>query len=448
MSFLEYDSYQNSGVKWFGRVPSHWKIMPLKRCLERNDGGVWGKDPDGREGTIVLRSTEQTVDGRWIIKEPAHRKLDDGEIASALLEEGDLLLTKSSGSALHIGKTTIVDSEIANLRCCYSNFMQRLRTSSQLIPRIAWYLLNNELSRQQFDYLASSTTGLANLNAAVIGEVVIPVAPSVEQQAIAAFLDSETQKIDALVSEQRRLIELLKEKRQAVISHAVTKGLNLNAPFKPSGIQWLGDVPEHWDLTRVGFVATVARGTGYQNVEEVDENESAIRMIRISDFNEFCPIWVQNTDTLTPYLVGADDLLIAGTGASAGITMRVTEDMVGMIHSYNAPRIRCKSIVPDFLYFVLNSHCIKQQEDLLFTGSAQHFLDLDAISKLEFPVCGEEEQLEIVAYLRERLGRFDSLETEAERAIQLLQERRTALIAAAVTGKIDVRGIAESEAAA
>ncbi len=256
MSLPRYPKYKYSGVEWLGEVPGHWGVAPFKTQIDRNDGGVWGADPDGTNDVLVLRSTEQTIDGRWRIDDPATRKLTESDIKSALLIEGDLLLTKSSGSSLHIGKTTLVSQEIAAMRCCYSNFMQRIRTKASYMPELAWYVLNNDLARLQADLLSNSTTGLANLNGTMVGQIVIPVPPLTEQTQIAAFLDRETEKIDALVAEQRRLMELLKEKRQAVISHAVTKGLNPDAPLKPSGIEGLGDVPEHWECRKVKSVST------------------------------------------------------------------------------------------------------------------------------------------------------------------------------------------------
>ena len=248
MSLPRYPSYQDTGVEWLREVPGHWSIQPFKHQIERNDGGVWGEDPDGINDTIVLRSTEQTVDGYWKLDDPAPRKLSESEISGSLLAVNDLLLTKSSGSSLHIGKTTLVTAEVAQMNCCYSNFMQRIRMKPTFLPKLAWHVMNNDLARLQFDLLSNSSTGLANLNATMVGQIVLPVPPLPEQIQIAAFLDRETDKIDELVAEQRRLMSLLKEKRQAVISHAVTRGLNPDAPLKPSSIEWLGDVPEHWEV--------------------------------------------------------------------------------------------------------------------------------------------------------------------------------------------------------
>ncbi|MEK9775478.1 MAG: hypothetical protein VW339_04940 [Quisquiliibacterium sp.] len=213
---------KDSGVEWLGEVPAHWNVSPFKWQIERNDGGVWGDDPDGEQDTIVLRSTEQTVDGRWQMADPALRKLSESEKASALLSEGDLVVTKSSGSSLHIGKTTIVSKEIAELGCCYSNFMQRVRTKPGFMPKLAWYLMNNDIARLQFDLLSNSTTGLANLNGTMIGQVLVAVPPANEQQAIINFLDIEAYKIDSLNAKAISAIDLLQERRSALVSAAVT----------------------------------------------------------------------------------------------------------------------------------------------------------------------------------------------------------------------------------
>lgn len=255
MSFPRYPAYKDSGVEWLGEVPEHWEVRQFKAVIARNDGGVWGEDPTGEGDTLVLRSTEQTVDGRWQLDDPAHRSLSSSNKAAALLETGDLLVTKSSGSALHIGKTTLVTAEIASLECCYSNFMQRIRVSAAFSPKLAWYVMNNELARRQFDFLSNSTTGLANLNGTMIGQIITPIPTVEEQAAIVTFLDRETAKIDALVAEQEKLIDLLKEKRQAVISHAVTKGLDPSVPMKDSGVEWLGEVPAHWEIRRIKHLA-------------------------------------------------------------------------------------------------------------------------------------------------------------------------------------------------
>ena len=145
-----YPHMKDSGAQWLGDVPEHWEVKRTKALLIRNESGVWGQDPTD-EGVVVLRSTEQMVTGEWNIRNPARRRLTSSEYTAARLEEGDLVVTKSSGSALHIGKTSIVTRDVAALDCCFSNFMQRLRVKQGISTRFVWYVLNGELGRRQFD---------------------------------------------------------------------------------------------------------------------------------------------------------------------------------------------------------------------------------------------------------------------------------------------------------
>lgn len=225
---------KDSGVDWMGLVPAHWDIAPFKWHIEKNDGGVWGDDPDGDGDTIVLRSTEQTVDGSWRLDNPVVRKLTEKERRSTLLITGDLLVNKSSGSALHIGKTTLVTPEIEALNYCYSNFMQRIRTKPTLSPKFAWFVINNDLSRKQFELLSNTTTGLANLNETMIGKIVVAIPPIDEQAAIQQSLDREVTRINIIINETQKNIELLTERRSVLISAAVTGQIDVRG-YKSKG---------------------------------------------------------------------------------------------------------------------------------------------------------------------------------------------------------------------
>ena len=451
MSFPRYPKYKPSRVEWLGEVPEHWSAQTFKRQIERNDGGVWGDDPDGLNDTVVLRSTEQTVDGRWQIDDPARRKLNTSEIDSAMLITGDLLLTKSSGSSLHIGKTTLVTKEIASLGCCYSNFMQRIRTKASFTPALAWYVLNNNLARLQFDLLSNSTTGLANLNGTMIGQIIVPVAPIAEQTAIAQFLDRETSKIDALVWEQRRLIELLKEKRQAVISHAVTKGLNPHAPMKPSGIEWLGDVPEHWTIPPIftryhavlGKMLDEKKITGSHLVpylRNADVNWDRINTMEL-------PLINIEPDEQKRFGLERGDVLICEGGAGIGQTAIWNAELNPCSFQKALHRLRPwrDDEVPRFLYYCMRNAV---ETGVILAGGTATIPHLtgEQLRRYRFPKPPNEEQESIVQYLDVQTAKLDALTAEAERAIELLQERRTALISAAVTGKIDVRGEINVEA--
>jgi type I restriction enzyme S subunit len=445
MSLPRYPKYKDSGVEWLGQVPEHWEVAHFKWQIERNDGGVWGDDPDGLNDTIVLRSTEQTVDGRWQIDNPAPRKLSDSDMAGSLLAEGDLLLTKSSGSSLHIGKTTLVTPEIAAMRCCYSNFMQRIRTRSSFSPKLAWHVLNNELARRQLDLLSNSTTGLANLNGTIIGLIIVPVPPPDEQTAITTFLDRETAKIDALIAEQRRLIELLKEKRQAVISHAVTQGLDPNVPMKDSGIEWLGQVPEHWAERRISSLSTkitngyvgptrdILRDEGIRYLQSLHIKQNQIRFDT--------PYFVSEDWSLehSKSILEAGDVLIVQTG-DIGQSAVVTEEFVGCnCHALIIITPVRSQVVGSWISWVLNSDYGFHTLLSIQTGALHPHLNCRDVKDVMIPLPPLHEQRAITSLIETETAKLDTLTAEAERAIELLSERRSALISAAVTGQIDVR---------
>lgn len=176
-------------VPWLGRIRTGWSIRPLWELLSRNDSGVWGDDPADGSGTVVLRSTDIAIDGRWTIDNPAIRRLSARERRDARLEVSDLLMTKSSGSIHHLGKTALVTHEVASMEPCFSNFTQRLRTSGELEPRFLFYLLNSPHGRRHLVHLGTTSTGLANLNAKVLGSMLVPVPPIDEQRRIAELLD-------------------------------------------------------------------------------------------------------------------------------------------------------------------------------------------------------------------------------------------------------------------
>jgi len=219
-------SRKDSGIPWIGEIPAHWQLARLKNVLSRNDGGVWGTD-FADDGTIVLRSTEQAVDGEWRIRDPARIRLPDSAVATTRLEEGDLLITKSSGSADHIGKTSLVTEQIAAMGCCYSNFMQRLRLKGAVNPKFIATLLNSRTGRQHYRVSSTSTTGLGNLTATVIGNLPFGLPPFEEQSEIVEYLadalSDPERSISALASE----IALLHEYRMRLVADVVTGKLDV-----------------------------------------------------------------------------------------------------------------------------------------------------------------------------------------------------------------------------
>ena len=433
--------HQDSLCPWLGQIPKHWRTLRLKTTLARNEGGVWGDDPDNG-GTIVLRSTDQTVDGDWRIVEPAKRNLSHTEYLAGRLKRNDLVITKSSGSALHIGKTSIVTQEVEALDCCFSSFMQRLRANKENCPRFLYYLLNSSVGREQLVFGSNTTTGLANLNGTVIGNVLVASPPLAEQRAIADFLDRETAQIDELIAKKQRLIELLQEKRTALISHAVTKGLDPNVPMKDSAVEWIDEIPTHWEAIRLKRIASIKYGLG----EPPSEKEDGLALLRATNI-ERGKIVAEGLVYIDPEEVPYDrdpvlqqnDIIVVHSGAYTGDSAMVTAEWAGAIAGYDMV-VRTTKQNPTFIaYSLLSKGVLNDQIDLCRLRAAQPHLNAEELGHCVFCLPSIGEQAEIAAALDEKMKQLDMLISKTEQAIEKLQEYRTALISAAVTGKIDVR---------
>jgi len=450
-----YPEYKESGIEWLGEIPRYWKIIPLKRILKKNDGGVWGSDSLDN-GTIVLRSTEITVDGKWDIKDPAIRELSRSDKKAAILKTGDLLVTKSSGSALHIGKSGYVNNDIANKECCYSNFMQRLRVNNNINPKFIYWILNCPPGRSQLVFLGTTTTGLANLSAKIIGDLIIALPELSEQHTIAAYLDRETSRIDTLIAKKQRQIELLQEKRSALISHVVTKGLPAEAlakagldpdiKMKDSGVEWLGEVPEHWEVRLFKRVMYSSYGISLE-LDRTLEGGTPIISLRnvLLDGNlELTDVPFINLEESEKdyYLLKKGDLLFNwrnGSSEHLGKTAYFKEDGIYTNVSFLL-RLRFDNQKYDsrFYHRFLNG--------LRITGffakskaGVNNTFNKSELDNLYVVVPPKNEQTEIADHLDFEIKRIDVLISKIYLSIEKLREYRTVLISAAVTGKINVR---------
>ena len=230
MTFRRYEKYKDSGVEWLGEVPAHWEVQPIKRHMRQLT-----EKTDRRDQPVALENIQGWT-GRYL---PTETEFEGEGVA---FEKGDVLFGKLRPYLAKVLVAPWAGEAVGDFIV--------MRPLSSVFPQFTAYQM---LSREFISVVDGSTFGSKMPRASwdFVGSFAVALPPQNEQAAIATFLDHETAKIDALVEEQKRLIELLKEKRQAVISHAVTKGLNPNAPMKDSGVQWLGEVPAHWDVLRV-----------------------------------------------------------------------------------------------------------------------------------------------------------------------------------------------------
>jgi len=442
MSFPRYQKYKPSGVEWLGDVPEHWEVTALKHCVATPITDGPHETPNFPDEGIPFVSAEAVANGAIdFAKIRGFISRDDHERYSTKYRPrvGDIYMVKSGATT---GVTAIVETDIEfNIW----SPLAAIRCGETVVPR---FVLNFLRSRnfQEGVTLNWSFGTQQNIGMGVIENMALAVPPLAEQTLIASFLDRETAKIDGLVGEQRRLIELLKEKRQAVISRAVTKGLNPHAPLKPSGIEWLGDVPKHWEVSRIAnlFREVVEAGTDDLPIlsvsihhgvsdKEMEEEEMDRKVTRSDDRSKYKQ-------------VAPNDLVYNMMRAWQGGFGTVT--VAGMVSpAYVVARPRT-TILTAYVEHLLRTPKAIEQMRRHSRGITDFRLRLywDEFKNIRIPLPVQHETIAICESIAMDES-FDALTAEAERAIELLQERRTALISAAVTGKIDVRGLAETEAA-
>ena len=413
MSLPRYAEYKDSGVAWLGEVPAHWEIAPLKRMLDIQNGSDH-KHIEVDDGYPVIGSGGPFA------------------YASQYLYDGESVLLGRKGTVdkpLYVtGKFWTVDT------------MYWTRVNPDACGKFCYYAALTI----PFD-LYSTNTALPSMTKGVLS--IHPIArPSYdEQSAIAAFLDRETRKIDALIAEQEKLLTLLAEKRQATISHAVTRGLNPNAPMKDSGVPWLGEVPTHWDVTPLKYLVSLKSG-GTPSKENLDYWDGEVPWASARDLKS--DMLGDTTEHLTALAVasGAATLLPVGVvlvvvrGMILARMFPVTETLVPMAINQDLKAVLPKvGLNGSFLAWLLRGAADESLQRLDEAGHGTKALRMEAWTSMHLPVPPEPEQRDIVAFIVKRNGELDSLAREAERAIALLKERRSALVAAAVTGNIDVR---------
>jgi type I restriction enzyme S subunit len=410
MSFPRYPKYKPSGVEWLGDVPEGWDVTLAKRFITVKSGEMISAEDETEEGFPLIGG--------------------NGIRAHALK-------WNTLADTLVIGRV--------GAKCgCVHHIRENFWASEH-----AFRVIEKRLFAKRFFFHLLSSLGLNNfaittaqplLNTQIVESQWISVPPLPEQTAIAEFLDRETGKIDGLVAEQRRLMELLKEKRQAVISHAVTKGLNPHAPIKPSGIEWLGDVPEHWKVVPIKWLSPVKRGASPRPIDDPKyfDEEGEYAWVRIADVSACDGVLSETTQRLSPL------------GSSLSVKILPNELFVSIAGTVGKPCISAiKACIHDgFVYFPT----LKINPWFLFRifeagdcygglgkWGTQLNLNTDTVGSIRIAIPPADELHQLLKFMDDESSRFDTLTAEAQRAIDLLQERRTALISAAVTGQIDVR---------
>ena len=441
MSFPRYPNYKDSGVEWLGEVPGHWEVISIKWLspVKRGASPRPIDDPkyfdDDGEFAWVRIADVSACDG--VLTKTTQQLSELGSSLSVKIAPGELFVSIAGT----VGKPCLS----AIKACIHDGFVYF--PTLQIDPKFLYRIFEGGTC---YGGLGKWGTQL-NLNTDTIGSIRVALPPADELQKLLTFLDRETAKIDALVAEQRRLMELLKEKRQAVISHAVTQGLNPHAPMKPSGIEWLGDVPAHWEVKKTKHISSrISSGKTPLDGSEiyVDNGITFLRSQNVYDeglrLDDVVFITEAVDEAMAVSRVSANDILLNITGASIGRSCVVPSEFSPANVNQHVCVIRLKNLsqVP-FIGWLFKSATIKNQIDHAQNGAAREGLNFVQIGEMAIALPPASEQESISAFLNTESAKLDTLTTEALRAIDLLQERRAALISAAVTGQIDVRPLCQ-----
>ena len=443
-----YPTYKPSNVQWLGNVPAHWEVRRLRDSTVDCVNGVWGSDPDGIHDLACVRVADfdrHRLRVRHPI--PTMRAIEANERRRRMLRSGDLLLEKSGGGDQQpVGVVVLYDHDSPAV--C-SNFIGKLTVRRDFDPPFLTFLHSTLYSTRLNTRSIKQTTGIQNLDSNAYLSEIVAFPPLPEQRAIVRYLDHVDERIRGYVSAKERLIALLEEERQAVIHRAVTRGLDPNVPLKPSGVEWLGDVPVHWEVRRLGdSIAANVNGVWGSEPNGIDD----LPCVRVADFDRHRLRVRRPIPTLRaiePHerprrILQPGDLLLEKSGGGdqqpVGVVILFDHDVPAVCSNFIGRMVIRNNFEPRFLTLLhstlyairLNTRSIKQTTGIQNLDSAAYLSEAVAFPPLP-------EQNAIVQHLDKATADIDAAIERARRRIELLREYRTRLIADVVTGKLDVR---------
>jgi len=437
-----YSDYKNTKFSELGKIPHHWNIQKMKWYFENIINGSWGDDPlDESQGVVVLRVAD--FDDHSISDNNLTRRLiDETTVKNKSLVNGDLIIEKSGGGEkTPVGRVVLFDKKYLAIT---SNFLARLRPNRNYIPKFVLYSLIDLYQKKIVLKSIKQTTGIQNLDFYMYSNESVAIPPNDEQMRIASYLDYKIQLIKTLIDRNQKQIELLEEKKQAMINQSVTKGLDPNVKMKDSGIEWIGTIPEHWQVGAIRYlVGNVSSGTtprsdnsSYYSIED------GIPWIQSGDLkNKFLTQTSKNItdEALMDYSIlrtyPKGSLVIAMYGATIGAcSLTKIEATTNQACAVISGSIK---IDHEFLYYVfLNA---KKELLKLSVGGGQPNISQEIIKALHISFPKIEEQKNIVLFINEKLEGINKVIQKLTKQQELLYEYRQALISNVVTGKIDVR---------
>ena len=422
--FKRYDSYKNSGVEWLGEIPSHWEMVRLgSKFIERKEKV---SDKDFKPLSVTKTGVVPQLDNAAKTDDGDNRKLvrkDDFVINSRSDRKGSSGLSKFEGSVSLINivlKPLDINLEYSNFMLKCNRFIEEFYRNGHGIVADLW------------------TTRFWDMKS-----IMLPIPPKDEQEKIASYLDEKIAKIDASISGKEKFIELLKEQKQIIINDAATKGLNKNAKFKNSGVEWLGQIPSHWEVVRLGSLGIFSKGNGISRNELVADGIPAILYGDIYTKYNYQAIEIKNfisTETsLKAVKISENDILLTGSGE--------TKDDIGKCVVFKGKKAFAGGDIiifkqdknnSTFLAYSLNSSYSIMQKTIMAKGEIIVHIYSSMLKELLLPLPPKDEQEKIVEYIENKISKIDKLINLEQECIKSLKEYKASLIDSVVTGKVKV----------
>lgn len=428
--YKPYPVYKDSGVEWLGRVPEHWGIRSVK-TLARLDGGAgFPDDEQGQSDNPIpffkvaelasgLRCTANTV-----TEETAKR------LGAKIFPPSTLVFAKV-GAALLLNRRCLLE-----MPACLDNNMMALLPGAYESQWLYWVFSTLDMG------LIANPGAVPSINQEQVGNIRLGVPTTAEQKSISQRLGRETARIDALIEKKTRFIELLREKRQALITHAVTRGLDPSVKMKDSGLEWLGEVPEHWDALPLRRVVTAVKTGGTPSEEQPSPDADGLAWYTPGDFGNSL-VLTSSEKRVSALAVSTGEAKVYPAGAVLVVSIGATLGKVGYLVESASANQQINAVIPNSRvsgYFLAYSLSVKTEAMWFLANAATiGIMNQEKTKEIWLAVPSPSEQKAITEYLDKGTGRLDSLIGKTERSIELLKERRSALITAAVTGQIDLR---------
>ena len=434
MEFKQYPSYKNSGVEWLGDVPDEWDIYPFWHLFNRKE--ITNKTQEQLLSVYLDRGVILHSEGGGMVHKPA-----DNLEKYQLVEVNDFVMNNQQAWRGSVGVSPY--KGIVSPAYLIFSFNKKI-----CAPKFFKYFLRDKGVVDQF-MIASMSVGTIQRQVKwhLLKTIQLSIPSLIEQNTIANFLDTETARIDNLITKQEKLIELLEEQRKSIISHAVTKGLNPNAPMKDSGVEWLGEVPEHWMTPSSKHLLEIPITDGpHETPNFVDDGVPFISAEAISkgkiDFDKKRGYITPELNAIysKKYSPKIEDIYMVKSGATTGkVAMVETTEEFNIWSPLAVFRCNKNKVLPKFLLAVFNSSHFYDALVLNWSYGTQQNIGMGVLSNIEIPCPSLKEQAEIIQHLDAQNTKFDKLINTQSQLIEKLKEYRSTIISHAVTGKIDVR---------